>query len=267
MTVGPCSVTARDTVLMSTWSSWGRPHVLAVVLELDLALVGVLVAVGITAHSLGVFAEGGDDLAMRPRRGLTSGYLVLQRPPTPVRPDGYPKATAWAGLVNGGWLLLLTALVTAAAVKRLVSGAGEVRGLLRAAGEQCRGAGHGRGCADLRADTDLDDDQGGETEHAGGAVSTRQQTPLPQSAALSGAIILTTAATTGSTPPLPWPCLDHRLPRHQAPAPGNRDPALVTGRSARRGPTKKAKPEPPIRQDLHPTQTSVWVGCTYIAEP
>ena len=64
---------------MSLGSSWSRPARLVVVLGLNLALVGALVTVGITAHSLGVFAEGGDYLADAAAIGVsTSVHLVLQ---------------------------------------------------------------------------------------------------------------------------------------------------------------------------------------------
>ena len=133
---------------MSVGSSWGRPIRLVVVLGLNLALVGALVAVGIMAHSLGVFAEGGDYLADAAAIGASILAIWLsKRPPTPARPHGYPKATTWAALVNSGWLLLLAALVSAAAINRLVSGTGRGARLARADREQCRRAGHGGRCS------------------------------------------------------------------------------------------------------------------------
>ena len=71
---------------------------LVVVLGLNLALVGALVAVGITAHSLGVFAEGGDYLGDAAAiGGLTSRHrrssgLPRQHGPsaTRKRPLGPP---------------------------------------------------------------------------------------------------------------------------------------------------------------------------------
>jgi cobalt-zinc-cadmium efflux system protein len=77
-----------------------------IVFALNIVLVGVLVAVGIGAHSLGVLAEGADYLADAAAIGVSLLAIWLSgRPPTPARPHGYPKATTWAALVNGGWLL------------------------------------------------------------------------------------------------------------------------------------------------------------------
>jgi cation diffusion facilitator family transporter len=101
-----------------------------IVLGLNLVLVGVLVAVGIGARSLGVLAEGADYLADAAAIGVSLLAIWLsKRPPTPARPLGYPKATTWAALVNGGWLLILTGLVSAGAIDRLVAGTKQVHGL------------------------------------------------------------------------------------------------------------------------------------------
>ena len=97
---------------------------------LNIVLVGVLVAVGMGAHSLGVLAEGADYLADAAAIGVSLFAIWLAGLlPTPARPHGYPKATAWAALVNGGWLLLLTLLVNAAAIDRLATGTRQVHGL------------------------------------------------------------------------------------------------------------------------------------------
>jgi hypothetical protein len=78
---------------MSIATSWNRPTRLVVVLGLNLTLVGALVAVGITAHSLGVLAEGGDYLADAAAIGASILAIWLsKRSPTPARPHGYPKA-------------------------------------------------------------------------------------------------------------------------------------------------------------------------------
>ena len=76
---------------------------LRVVLALNLVLVAGLVAVGSSAHSLGVLAEGADYLADAAAIGVSLLAIWLsQKPPTARRPNGYPKATALAALVNGG---------------------------------------------------------------------------------------------------------------------------------------------------------------------
>jgi cobalt-zinc-cadmium efflux system protein len=101
-----------------------------IVLSLNLALIGVLVVVGISAHSIGVLAEGVDYLADAAAIGAALVALWLsKRPGSSVRPDGYPKATAIAAFINGGWLLGLSILVATSSVYRLVAGTPEVHGL------------------------------------------------------------------------------------------------------------------------------------------
>ena len=98
------------------------------VLLLNLVLVAGLVAVGLTAHSLAVLAEGGDCLL--DAAGVIVALLAIRVPARfPRRPDGHPAATGIAALVNGGWLLLLELIVAGAAVSRLVSGTPGVEGL------------------------------------------------------------------------------------------------------------------------------------------
>ena len=118
---------------------WSSSHTLVVmtrrarlliVLGLNLALIGGLVAVGIAGHSVGLLAAGGDYLA-------DSGAIVLallaiwlqNRPATIRRPQGYPRATAYAALVNAGLLLVVVVLVFIAAARRLLTGTGHVHGL------------------------------------------------------------------------------------------------------------------------------------------
>jgi cobalt-zinc-cadmium efflux system protein len=67
---------------------------LAVVLLLNLALVAGLVVAGISAHSIGVLAAGGDYLADAAAIGISLLAIGLaRRPPTRRRPGGYPHAT------------------------------------------------------------------------------------------------------------------------------------------------------------------------------
>ena len=103
---------------------------LRVVLVLNLLLVGALVVVGLSAHSLGVLAEGVDYLADAAAIALSLVAIWLSnRPPTLKHPHGYPKATLLTAAVNAGWLLVLSLLVGAGAIGRLVTGAHEVHGL------------------------------------------------------------------------------------------------------------------------------------------
>ena len=71
---------------------------------------------------------------------------------------------------------------------------------------------------------------------------TRQQTPLPQSPfRLPAQSFSPRVATTGSTPPSPWPChQSSSTTRIKLVARRHRDPALVTGRSALQGADKES---------------------------
>jgi cation diffusion facilitator family transporter len=107
-----------------------RAQRLVVVLVLNLALVAALVAVGVTAHSLAVLAEGSDYLLDAAGVGVALLALRLSvRPVSQARPGGYPNATSIAALVNAGWLLALELLVAAAAIDRLVTGTPQVHAL------------------------------------------------------------------------------------------------------------------------------------------
>lgn len=99
-------------------------------LTLNLALIAVLLAVGLTAHSLGVLAEGADYLA--DAAGIVVTLLAVRladRPATARRPQGYPHATNVAALINAGWLLVLSAFVASEATYRLATGTAAVHGL------------------------------------------------------------------------------------------------------------------------------------------
>ena len=98
-----------------------RPVRLLLALLLNLILVGALVVVGRSAHSLGVIAAGGDYLA----DAVGIGVAILAYPLA----RRFPRMHSIAALVNGGWLLLLSVLVAAAALSRLISGTPEVHGL------------------------------------------------------------------------------------------------------------------------------------------
>lgn len=107
-----------------------RAQRLVVVLVLNLALVAALVVVGVTAHSVGVLAAGGDYVLDAAAVAIALIALALsRRPATDRRPGGYPNALNIAALVNGGWLLVLEVLVAGAAADRLITGTPDVHGL------------------------------------------------------------------------------------------------------------------------------------------
>src|SRR6266446_5313663 len=93
---------------------------LSVVLALNLLLVAGLIAVGVSAHSLGVLAEGADYLADAGAIGVSLLAIWLAgRPASRARPDGYTNATNIAALVNAGWMLVLNIAIAVAAIQRL----------------------------------------------------------------------------------------------------------------------------------------------------
>lgn len=102
---------------------------LLVVLGLNLVLVAGLVAVGLAARSLGVLAAAVDYLGDAAAVGVA---LVALRLAARSRRLGRPtggRAQAAAALVNATWLAVLSAVVAAGAVDRLVTGVPSVRGL------------------------------------------------------------------------------------------------------------------------------------------
>lgn len=107
-----------------------RTQRLTTVLALNLALVASLVAVGVSAHSLGVLAEGGDYLL--DAAGIGVAIIAVWLSATPAEDSGrraHPNATAIAALVNAGWLLILELLVASGAIDRLVTRTPHVAGL------------------------------------------------------------------------------------------------------------------------------------------
>src|SRR5947209_16593169 len=107
-----------------------RPQRLTLILVLNLGLVAGLVAVGLTAHSLAVLAEGGDYLLDAARAAVA--VLAIRMSARASGQDRRPwrwSPTDLAALFNCGWLLLLEVLVAAAAVVRLATRTPEVHGL------------------------------------------------------------------------------------------------------------------------------------------
>jgi cobalt-zinc-cadmium efflux system protein len=107
-----------------------RSQRLLVVLGLNLALVAGLIAAGVAAGSLAVFATGGDYLLDAAAVGiaLLAARLADRQRKRPGRPGRVDPVSA-AALINAGWLLVLELLVAAAAVTRLATGTPRVAGL------------------------------------------------------------------------------------------------------------------------------------------
>ena len=87
---------------------------LILVLILNLVMIVGLVVVGLSSHSLGVLAAGGDYLADAAAIGISIIALYASR-----HPGGYPKATSYAALINVIFLLAVTVYVRVEAVRRL----------------------------------------------------------------------------------------------------------------------------------------------------
>ncbi|MGH9067988.1 MAG: cation transporter, partial [Acidimicrobiales bacterium] len=111
-----------------------RARRLVVVLVLNLALVAAQAGVGMAAGSLGVLAEAVDSLGDAGAVGLSLAALRFssrrrRRLPGPAGAPVPPRANAFAALVNGAWLLVLSTLVVAGAADRLATGAPAVQAL------------------------------------------------------------------------------------------------------------------------------------------
>jgi cobalt-zinc-cadmium efflux system protein len=97
---------------------------LALVLLLNGGMVIALVIVGLTAHSLGVLAAGGDYLGDAAGVALSLTALRMSR-----HEHGHPRATSYAALANASFLLIVTIIVIVEALRRLLDGAPHVDGL------------------------------------------------------------------------------------------------------------------------------------------
>ena len=168
---------------------------LLVVLGLNLVLVAGLAAVGSSAHSLGVLAEGADYLADAAAIGVSLLAIWLaSRPPTPRRPRGYPKATAIAALVNGGWLLILSLLVLLGAVRRLATSTHQVHGLPVLIASGIAAGAMLAGAAVLGADPDQlgEDDNGAKLNMRAVLLDTAADAGAAIGVAITSGIILAT---------------------------------------------------------------------------
>jgi Co/Zn/Cd efflux system component len=86
-------------------------------------MIAGLAIAGLASHSLGLLSEAGDFFA--DSAALALGLLAVY-----LRDHHRnERATTWVALVNGVWLLVLSAGVAAAAVTRLVTGSPTVHGL------------------------------------------------------------------------------------------------------------------------------------------
>ena len=97
---------------------------LTLVLLLNLAMIGGLVVVGLSSHSLGVVAAAGDYIADSAAIMLGLIAIYISR-----HPHGYPKATSIVALINCVFLLAVTLFVIFEAVVRLEGHTPEIEAL------------------------------------------------------------------------------------------------------------------------------------------
>jgi len=88
---------------------------LTLVLLLNLAMIAGLVIVGLSSHSLGVLAAGGDFII--DSVAIALGLLAVR---IRQHPQGHPKATSIVALINSVFLLGVTFFLVIGAVQRLV---------------------------------------------------------------------------------------------------------------------------------------------------
>ena len=97
---------------------------LSLVLLLNLAMIGGLVVVGLSSHSLGVLAAAGDYIADSAAIVLGLIAIYISR-----HPHGYPKATSIVALINSVFLLAVTLFVIFGAIERLIGHTPEIEAL------------------------------------------------------------------------------------------------------------------------------------------
>ena len=99
---------------------------LSIVLGLNVALIAVLVGVGVGAHSVGVIAAAGDTAA--DSLALILGLVAVSVRDRTTHPRRW-LAIPILALVNAGALLIVSVVIAAEAVRRLMRGVPEVHGL------------------------------------------------------------------------------------------------------------------------------------------
>jgi cobalt-zinc-cadmium efflux system protein len=96
---------------------------LLLVLAINVVMIVGLVVVGLTSHSLGVLAAGGDYIADSAAIALGLVAIRVSR-----HPRGHKKATTFVAVINAGFLLLASGFVVVEALRRLASRSPEIHG-------------------------------------------------------------------------------------------------------------------------------------------
>lgn len=97
---------------------------LAIVLGLNLVMIVGLVIIGLSSHSLGVLAAGGDYAA--DSFAIILGIIGIQ---ISRHPHGNPKATTYVAFINAFALLVVTVMVIFEGVHRLTTHNPQIEGL------------------------------------------------------------------------------------------------------------------------------------------
>ena len=172
-----------------------RTKRLSLVLASNLLLIAGLVVVGIGAHSLGVLAAGADYLADAAAIGVSLVAVRLSSlPASASRPNGFPHATTWAALVNAGWLFVLSMLVIAVSVRRLLAGTHEVHGLPVLVVSAVAAIFMLVGALILGGDED-DEDEGANLNMRAVLLDTAADSVAAAAVAVAGAVIVVTGGT------------------------------------------------------------------------
>jgi cobalt-zinc-cadmium efflux system protein len=171
-----------------------RSQRLLIVLTLNIGLVAALVTVGLTAHSLAVFAAGADCLADAAAVGVSLLAIRLAAlPPSPSRPHGYRHAPNVAALINAGWLLALYVVIGVAAIWNLSGGTRPVEGLPVLIVSAITAVVLLAGALVLGGDLDDDDEDGeGDLNVKAVLLDTAADSAAAAGVAISGAIIFGT---------------------------------------------------------------------------
>jgi cobalt-zinc-cadmium efflux system protein len=166
---------------------------LLLVLALNLVFVTGLVAVGLSAHSLGVLAAGADYLADAAAIAVSLLAIRLStRPTTTRRRHGYAKATSIAAAINGGWLLILSVLVILGAIDRLAIGTPHVDGLPVLIVSAAASVIMIVAVVILGGDVDDEDDEGGALNMRAVLLDTAADAAAAAGVAAAGGVILAT---------------------------------------------------------------------------
>lgn len=149
-----------------------------------MTLVGALAYVGLTAHSLGILAAGIDYLADAAAIAVAIFAIRLS--------DRYARANLFAAMLNAGWLLVLSLLVVASGIDRLVSRTPRVHGLPVLVMSGVAAAMMAIAAVVLGVDFDGDDDSDEALSHRAVLLDTVADAASALGVAGAGAVIVAT---------------------------------------------------------------------------